>query len=89
LRLNTNQYNAWLGLGLLAQKEGKLDEAISDLSHSVELQPTATAYFELGRTMAQAGNVSQALDAYEQALKISPDFIDAQQAAEALRQSKK
>jgi tetratricopeptide (TPR) repeat protein len=89
LRLNPNQYNAWLGLGLLARKEGKLDEAISDLSHSVELQPTATAYFELGRTMAQAGNVSQALDAYEQALKISPDFIDAQQAAEALRQSKK
>jgi tetratricopeptide (TPR) repeat protein len=89
LRRNPNQYNAWLGLGLLARKQGKLDEAISDLSRSVELQPTAPAYFELGRTMAQAGNVPQALNAYEQALKIFPEFVEAQQAVDALRQSKK
>ncbi len=45
LRFNPNQFNAWLGLGLLAQKQGKLDEAISDLSRSVEVQPTAQALF--------------------------------------------
>jgi tetratricopeptide (TPR) repeat protein len=55
LRFNPNQFNAWLGLGLLAQKQGKLDEAISDLSRSVELQPTAQGYFELGHTLAQTG----------------------------------
>ena len=85
LRFNPNQYNAWFGLGLLAQKQGKLDEAISDLSRSVELQPTAQEYLELGRALRQAGHLPEALDAYQQALKISPDLVEAQQAAEALR----
>jgi tetratricopeptide (TPR) repeat protein len=89
LRFNPNQYNAWFGLGLLAQKQGKLDEAISDLSRSVELQPTAQGYFELGRLLAQARHVPEALDAYQQALKISPDLVEAQQAADALQQQRK
>ena len=89
LRLNPNQFNAWLGLGLLAQKQGKLEEAISDLSRSVELQPSAQGYFELGRTLAQGGRVPEALDAYGQALKISPDFVEAQRAVDALREQKR
>ena len=39
------------------EKQGKLDEAISDLSRSVELQPTAQGYFELG-THAGAGRAT-------------------------------
>jgi protein O-mannosyl-transferase len=86
LRLNPGQFNAWLGEGLLARKQGKLEEALGDLSRSLESQPSAQGYFELGRTLAQAGRESAALDAYEQALKLSPDFAEAQQAAAALRQ---
>ena len=86
--MNPNQFNAWLGLGLLAQKHGKLDEAIGDLSRSVELRPTAQGYFELGRALAQSGHAPEALEAYQMALKVSPDLIEAQQAADALRQSK-
>lgn len=89
VRLNPNQSNAWFGLGLLARKRGDLREAIADLSRSVELQPTAQAYFELGRTLAQEERVPEALDAYQQALKISPGLTEAQQAADALRQQKK
>ena len=89
LRLNPNQFNAWLGLGLLAQKQGKLDEAVSDLSRSVELQPSAQGYFELGRTLAQAGHVPEARDAYQQALQIAPDFVEAQRALDALQPQKK
>jgi tetratricopeptide (TPR) repeat protein len=85
LRFNPTQFNAWRGLGLLAQKQGKLDDAISDLSRSVELQPSAEGYVELGRAQAQAGHAREALDAYQQALRISPDFVEAQQAADALR----
>ena len=88
LRLNPNQFNAWLGLGLLARQEGKIEEAISDISRSVELRPTPQGYLELGRTLAQAGRVSEALDAYQQALKLSPDFTEAQQAAADLRRQK-
>jgi len=88
LRLNSNQFNAWLGLGLLAEKQGNLQEAVSDLSRSVELRPTAQGYFELGRALALAGRIPEALDAYQQALNLSPDFTEAQQAADALRRQK-
>ena len=88
LRFNPNQFNAWLGLGRLAQKQGKLEEAVSDFTRSVELQPTAQGYFELGRVLAQSGQVPGALDAYQQALKIAPDFTEAQQAIDALRAQK-
>ena len=86
LRFNPNQFNAWLGLGLLAQKQGKLDEAISDFSRSVEIQPSAQSYLELGRALEQAGHAPEALDAYQQAVKLSPDFTEAHQAFDALRQ---
>ncbi len=86
LRYNANQFNAWLGLGLLAEKQGKIDEAISDLSRSAEIQPTAQAYFELGRMLAQTGHAPEAIDAYQQALKISPDLTEAQKAVDVLRQ---
>lgn len=89
LRFNPNQYNAWFGLGLLAQKQGKPDEAISDLSRSVELQPTAQGYLALGRALTQTGHAPEALDAYQQALKISPDLIEAQHAVDALQQQQK
>ena len=84
LRLNSNLFNAWLGLGLIAQKQGNLREAISDLSRSIELQPTARAYLALGNALAQSGRKAEARVAYEQALKISPDLAEAQKAADAL-----
>jgi tetratricopeptide (TPR) repeat protein len=85
LHFNPNQFNAWLGLGLLAQKQRQLDEAISDLSRSVEIQPSAEGYLELGRALSQAGHTSEALDAYQQALKLAPDLSEAQQGIDALR----
>ena len=86
LRLNANQFNAWLGLGLLAQKQGKLGDAITDLSHSVEIQPTSEAYFQLGRMLEQVGHPAEAIDAYQEALKLTPELTQAQQALDALRQ---
>ncbi|HKV76986.1 MAG TPA: tetratricopeptide repeat protein [Candidatus Sulfotelmatobacter sp.] len=79
-------FNSWLGIALLARKQGKLQEAIDDLNYSIALQPTARAYLELGRTFAQAGQIPMALGAYQQALNLSPDFTEAQQAADALSQ---
>jgi tetratricopeptide (TPR) repeat protein len=89
IELNPGQFNAYFGRGVLLERQGRLAEAISDLSRSAELQPTAQAYVELGRLFAQSGHVPEALNAYQQALKISPDLVEAQQAAEALRQQKK
>jgi len=84
LRLNANQFNAWLGLGLIAQQRGQLAEAVSDLSRSVDLNPTPQGYLALGRTLAQTGRYAEARIAYEQALKMSPALAEARQAADAL-----
>lgn len=85
LQYNPAQFNAWLGLGLLAEREGKLQEAITAFSRSLEAQPTAQGFFELGRCLAQSGRSSEALNAYDQALKIAPDLTEAQKAADMLR----
>jgi protein O-mannosyl-transferase len=86
--LNPDSFNAWLGLGLLAQKRGILDEAISNLKRSVMSRPTAEGYFELGRTYAQLHRMPEAMGAYQQALTISPDYEPAQQALAALQNQK-
>jgi protein O-mannosyl-transferase len=89
LRLNPGQFKAWLGLGLMEEKQGNIGEAITNLSRSVDLQPTSQAYLELGRLLTQTGHLPEALDAYQQALKISPELVEAQQAMAALQQQKK
>jgi len=88
LALNPEQFNAWLGLGLLAQRHGRFDEAASDLKRSVMARPTAEAYLELGHTYAQTGRTFEAVDAYQRALKIAPEFAPAQQALAALQNQK-
>jgi protein O-mannosyl-transferase len=86
LQYNPNQFNAWLGLGLLAQQQGKYVEAITNLSRSVELQPTARGYLALGNALKQSGRTLEALTAYEQATRIAPSLAEAQQAADSIRQ---
>lgn len=88
LQLNSSQFNAWLGLGLIAQKEGSLDEAVTDLSHSISLHPTAEACLELGRALVQAGRIPEAREVYRQALDISAGLTEAQPAADALQQQR-
>jgi Tfp pilus assembly protein PilF len=84
VRLNTRQFNAWLGLGILARKVAKPEEAMADLSRSIKIQPTPLAYLELGRLLAQANRRSEALDAYKEALMLAPDYADAQHAIASL-----
>lgn len=86
LQYNPAQFNAWLGLGLLAEKQGKLQDAIDAFSRSVQAQPTGQAFLELGRCLAQSGRTSEALEAYDQAVKTDPDLTEAQKAADLLRQ---
>ena len=87
LRLNSDQSSAWLGLGLLEQKNGNLQDAIRDLSRSVQSHPTAENFLYLGRALQQAQRRSDALAAYEQALKIDPEMKEAQQGFDSLQGS--
>ena len=86
LRLNPNRFNTWVGLGLLAEREGRVEDAIRDFVHSIQLQPSDQGYFELGRTLAQSGRNAEAIAAYQLALQISPNLVEAQQAIDALSQ---
>ena len=84
LQLNPNQYNVYLGLGELLEKQSRLDDAISNYSKAVELRPTDTGFLLLGRALERTGRRSEALAAYQAALKLSPDMPEAQHAVDAL-----
>ena len=76
LRRNPNQFNAYLGLGRLLEKEGKLNDAITNYSRSVEIRPSEHGYLQLGHALEQAGRAKDALAAYQEALKIDPDSAE-------------
>lgn len=84
LRENPGQFNAYLGLGRLLEQEGKMEEAITNYSRSIELRPTGEGYLYLGRAQEKANHPHEAMAAYQEALKISPDSKEAQQAADTL-----
>jgi Tfp pilus assembly protein PilF len=84
LRLNPGQFNAYLGLGQLVEKQGQVDEAIRNYARSVELRPTDEGFLLLGHALESAGRRSEALAAYQAALKLSPDLTEAQHAVDAL-----
>ncbi len=84
LQLNPNQFNAWLGLGLLAEQQGRPGDAIPNILRSLQLRPTAEGYLHLGRNLALTGHPHDALAAYQAALQLDPNMAEAQQAAAAL-----
>jgi Flp pilus assembly protein TadD len=71
-------------LGELLEKQSRLDDAISNYSKAVGLRPTDTGFLLLGRALERTGRRSEALAAYQGALKLSPDMPEAQHAVDAL-----
>lgn len=84
LQLNPGQFNAYLGRGVLLEKQGKLEDAIASYQRSIELVPTDQGYLRMAHALQAAGRTQEALAAYQEALKINPDAREAQAAVEAL-----
>jgi len=84
LQLNPEQFNAYLGRGVLLEKQGKLDEAIASYKRSIELVPTDQGYTRMAHALQTAGRTQEAIAAYREALKINPDSHEAQAAVESL-----
>ena len=75
LRLNPDEASAWQGLGLLYQKQGDLEHAISYFARAAALQPTGENYLDLARALYQANRRAEAVAALERALKEQPDLM--------------
>ena len=82
VRLNPGYFGAWMGLGLMAQKVGKLDLAVKAYSRAMEIQPEDWGYLLLAGALEQSGQKDKALAATDRAKSISLDLEQARRTAE-------
>jgi tetratricopeptide (TPR) repeat protein len=85
LQINPEKQNSLLGRGISEYRMGTLDAAATDLAHAAQLAPSAQAEFWLGRTLENEGQMQLAAMAYDAALKIAPEMVEARQRLDALR----
>jgi Tfp pilus assembly protein PilF len=88
LQLEPQKQNSLLGRGMAEYREKNYDAALNDLSSAVKIAPFAPADFWLGRTLEEKGDAKAAAEAYEAALQLAPEMMEAQQRLNALRQSR-
>jgi protein O-mannosyl-transferase len=74
LRLDPSQFNAYMGYAFFLETQGKLSEAISNYSRAVELGHTGQGYARLGHALQLANRPKEALAAYQEALRVSPEL---------------
>jgi len=85
IRMNPTGLNSFIGRGSVEYQMGNLDAALADFTHATQMAPSPAAYFWLGRTFEGKGDISSAIRAYEDALKIAPGFAEARDRANFLR----
>jgi superkiller protein 3 len=78
LKLANNDLSALYNRGLLYFKNGRLDDAASDMKKIIEINPKlADAHSKLGDIYKKQGHVDEAIAEYKRALEISPDLKEA------------
>lgn len=82
LQLAPDRARAMTGLGLIAQENGDLAEAIRQYSHAVAAEPTDVGYLVLAQALHQAGRLDEANAIYERMARLSPNLAEAQKAAQ-------
>jgi Flp pilus assembly protein TadD len=71
-------------LGLIAQKNGDHAEAVNQFSRLVTLEPSDVNYFLLAQAFHQASRDTDAIWAYQEAVRRSKDIDQTRQAANQL-----
>jgi Tfp pilus assembly protein PilF len=79
---------AMIGLGLIAQKDGDLPEAIRQYSRAMAVQSTDVGYLLLARALQQQGRSDEAKAIFERVARLSPNLAEAQKTAESLLSEK-
>jgi len=88
LQLAPNRPLAIIGLGLIAQKNGDLAEAVRQYSRAMAMQPTDVGFLLLAHALQQEGRSDEANVIYERVASSSPNLVEAQAMADALRSGK-
>jgi protein O-mannosyl-transferase len=81
LQLAPDRARAMTGLGLLAQDNGDLPEAIRQYLRALAAEPTDVGYLLLAQALQQAGRLDEANAIYERVPRFSPNLAEAQKAA--------
>jgi tetratricopeptide (TPR) repeat protein len=84
LQLAPDHFMAMIGLGLIAQKNGDLPEAVRQYSLAVAVQPTDVGFLLLAQAMQQAGRSDEANSISEHAARVSPNLVEAQKKMQSL-----
>ena len=85
IRINPTELNSFIGRGSLEFQTGNLSAALGDFTRATQIAPSPIAYFWLGRTFEGQQDLRSALRAYEDALRIAPEFAMARDRASSLR----
>jgi Tfp pilus assembly protein PilF len=84
VRKDPGYFGAWIGLGVMAQKSGKLDLAVKAYSRAMKIQPQDWGYLLLARALEQSGRKDEAQAANQQAKSLSLDLDEARRAADEM-----
>ena len=79
---------AMIGLGLIAQKDGDLPEAVRQYSRAMAVQATDVGYLLLAHALRQQGRSDEAKAISERVARLSPNLAEAQKTAESLLSGK-
>lgn len=65
-------------LGIVYQKKGKINDAISNFKQSINIKPNfAHAHNNLGNALKHVGEFTKSIESYKQAIKIEPSYAEA------------
>jgi tetratricopeptide (TPR) repeat protein len=82
LQLAPNRGRAMTGLGMIAQDNGELPEAIRQYSNATVAEPTDVGYLLLAQALQLQGRSEEAKVAFERAAQLSLNLAEAQKTAE-------
>ncbi len=78
LQILPGQFNACLGLGVILQQDGRLEDALALLSCSLQGRPTSDGFVHIGQVLQELGRHDEARIAYSNALQLQPGRADAE-----------
>lgn len=89
IALNPYEQNSRIGRGLIEHEEGKLDAALQDFEQAAQIAPSPLAAYWQGRVLEEKGQLAASAEAYRNALKLAPNFGDAQTRLENIEKAGK